>query len=251
MIYGPRRLAAVLLTVTLIGCGNGKNTADDPGAVAPPKSPPSNGEASVPAPEPTSHQADVPSTFKPKTDDAHDFDWAAIEAMVVSGRTSSERYSVEEVTLQRVPMPGAKVFFVVDKQHEALLGPKQALFQFYPEARVFDHHPQNLRSTLETREYVAATPDELFALAAEVVPLLYGCRLTQHEIVTETDLVASGRLPVTKDILRMDGKDAGLFVSYYARIGPWKDIVNATAVLQGRRLQIYFHPLWLTPRVEE
>lgn len=187
----------------------------------------------------------------PKADRLRDFDWNVIERMIASGVSSNDRYTVEEVALRHVPMPSAKVFVVVDKQFEALLGPKQALLTYYPGSKVLVHDHDHLKRILESRQYKADSPDALLALASEVVPLLYGSRPTQHEVVTESDLIGSGRLPITKDTIQLQGPLAGMFVNYYAKLGPWGDIVNITAVLHGQRLQVSIHPIYLVPRVYE
>ncbi|NIR48599.1 hypothetical protein GWO43_09200, partial [candidate division KSB1 bacterium] len=135
------------------------------------------------------------------TDDLRDFDWDAIKAMIVTGASTNDRYSVEEVKLDRVPMPSAKVFFVVDKQFEALLGPKQALVLYYPEAKALNHDPELLKMIFERRQYKANSPDELLTLVAEVAPLLYGSRPAQHEILTRSNMVGSGSFPITTDTI--------------------------------------------------
>ena len=170
--------------------------------------------------------------------------------MIVGGISTNNRYSVEEVKLAHVPMPSAKVFFVVDKLFEATQGPKQTLVMYYPEAKVLDHKQENLKSILRTRRYKADSPDELLSLASEVAPMMYGngSRPSQHEILTTSDVVRSGSLPIKKDVIRIQGEDVGLFVNYYAKIGPWGDVLNVTAVLRGQRLQVSFHPIYSVPR---
>lgn len=187
----------------------------------------------------------------PTGDSIHAFDWNVIERMIASGVSSNERYSVEAVELRHVPMPSAKVFFVVDRQFEALLGPKQTLLVYYPDSKIFVHEHDHLKGILGTRQYKAESTDELLTLASEVVPLLYGCSPTQHEVVTKSDLVGSGRLPITKDTILVRGTPVGLFANYYARLGPWGDIVSVVAVLQGKKLRIVIHLIYQTPRVYE
>jgi hypothetical protein len=179
-----------------------------------------------------------------------DLDLPAIREMIVSGNLTSERYAVEPIRLEHVTLP-AKVYLVRDVAHGALLGPKQALVLYYPEAQAVVHDPEQLRTLLLYGKVDAETHEELLAWAGEAVPLLWGSAPGQYEVVTESDLVGSGRLPMIRDTLVQGGEAVGLFASYYARIGPWGDIVNAVVVLRGGHAEVSLQPIHLVPRVYE
>ena len=175
-------------------------------------------------------------------------DWKVIKTMIGSGISSNDSYFVQEVQLQHVQITGTKVFYVLNKQMHALIGLKGVLAMYYPELETLDYDPKHLKSTLESRQYKAGSTEELLALASEVVPLMYGCCPVEHKLVNESDVVGSGRLPMTKDTILGYESRGGLFVNYYATLGPWKDTVNVTVVLHGQHLSVSISPIDVVPR---
>ena len=172
-----------------------------------------------------------------------EYDWDGITAMIAAGISANERYAIEEVQLEHVPLSSSKIFLVIVRQYEQLLGPRRRPVLYHPDQERLEHDRARLRTVLETARYDIDSPDELLAVATEVAPLLYGCSPMQHEILTSTDVVGAGRLPITKDVIHNQGRPPIPVVNYYGRMGPWNDIVHVSAVLHGERLDISLHPV--------
>jgi hypothetical protein len=181
---------------------------------------------------------------------AADPDLEVVREMIVSGNLTNETYAVEPIPLEHVTLP-AKVFLVRDVAHGALLGPKQTLVLYYPEAQAVVHDPKQLATLLLYGGVDVETQEGLLAWAGEAVPLLWGSAPRQHKAVAGSDLVGSGRLPVTRDTLVHEGKPVGQFVSYYARLDPWGDLVNAVVVLRGKHVEVSLVPIYRAARVYE
>jgi hypothetical protein len=205
------------------------------------------------------------------------FDWGEIGTLIAAGRLESDKYLIEKVPLKYVHIGAIELYFVVDRIFQALLGPKQALALYSPVTRsacdaghgLGDRVPYDsisdrirygflgdrarynfLAERIRYSPYGSLTPDELLDVAKEIVPLLLGRKPSQHEVLSQCALLGPGPLPIMKQTI-VDSRGTGRpLVSYYAKMGPWGDILLVCVSITYRgTIEVSFHPVYEAPRL--
>jgi hypothetical protein len=194
----------------------------------------------------------APTSETPPAGDYYEnFDWKIVREIMVTGGPPAKGYkgyTVEELPLRHLQIPGGKIIFLVDSGFEGLLGPRQTIFVYYPETKVLDHDLEHLRRIIEKSQYQITSTDELLDLAKEIVPIWHGSNPKHHKFLTEDELFSTAKTPITKESFRTMDHTKGMLVSYYAEIGPWHDIVHPTVVLIENRISIKLAHIYDYPR---